>query len=57
LPQEEAALLLEKTKFDSLIDWNAKYEQFLKDNPKIKAKVDSGEWTKEQVMTLIKGRR
>ena len=57
MTREEADALLARTKVDSLVDWEATYQQFLKDNPKIKAKVDSGEWTKEQVMTLVKQRR
>jgi len=36
------------------VDWNAKYEQLLKDNQRIKSAVESGRVTKEQVMQRLK---
>ena len=54
LTREEADALLKSAKVESIVDWDAMYEQFLKDNPKIRVKVETGEWTREQVMTLIK---
>ncbi len=38
------------------VDWNAKYKQFLKENPRVEAKVDSGAITKEQVIVGMKAR-
>jgi hypothetical protein len=47
-----------KKKGDSKpVDWNANYEQFLRDNAGVKAKVDSGAITKEQVIAGMQARQ
>lgn len=40
-----------------VVDWDAKYQQFLKDNPGVKSKVDSGAITKQQVLAGLKARQ
>jgi hypothetical protein len=42
---------------NSFADGDTMLECFLADNPEINAKVDSGEWSKEQAMSLAKRRR
>ena len=41
----------------SKIDWNLEYEKLLRANPAVKAKVDNGGATKEQVIAWLKAKR
>jgi len=45
------------TATDSQTDWNLAYETLLRTNPAIKAKVESGKATKEQVIAWLKMKR
>ena len=37
-------------------DWDVRYEQFLKDNPQVKARVEAGQITREQVIAGLRAR-